>query len=298
MKKTVFALSCCALLVTAPARAEDDNDVVQAHPVAWHVQTGHSEITLFGSMHMLPANMAWLTPDILHSVKSSEVFVFEVPTDDVSRTTLTRLVDARGALPAGQSLRAMLPPDSQADFDAAMAAEHMSASITDRQQPWLASLHLTLADTMNRKFFPDAGVDYVVMSWANSHNRQVRYLETVNDQLAMLVPDPSESHDQLNRFQTALKNVGKEEKDLDPLLEAWSNGDVATLDSMIDGDFRDRPAARKRLLTDRNQEWAAKIKQMAGEWRNFFIVVGAAHLTGPDGVVELLRKDGFKVDGP
>jgi uncharacterized protein YbaP (TraB family) len=296
MKNTALALCCTALLFAAPAKAEDE--VVQAHPVAWHVHTGHSEITLFGSMHLLPANTAWLTPDILHSVRTSQVFVFEVPTDDVSRTTLTRLVDARGALPPGQSLRAMLPPESQADFDAAMAAEHMSASITDRQQPWLAALHLSLADTINRKFDPDAGVDYVVMSWANSHNRDVRYLETVNDQLAMLVPDPSESGDQLNRFQAALKNVGREEKDLNPLLEAWSNGDVTTLDNMIAGDFAQRPAARKRLLTDRNREWADKIKKMAGEWRSFFIVVGAAHLTGPEGVVALLRQDGFQVDGP
>ncbi len=295
MKKSLLAL-CTALVCAVPAYAEDD--VVQAHPVAWHVHTGHSEITLFGSMHMLPANTAWLTPDILRSVRTSQVFVFEVPTDDVSRTTLTRLVDDRGALPPGQSLRAMLPPESQADFDAAMAAEHMSASITDRQQPWLAALHLSLADTINRKFDPDAGVDYVVMSWANSHNRDVRYLESVNDQLAMLVPDPSESSDQLNRFQAALKNVGREEKDLDPLLQAWSNGDVATLDTMIAGDFAARPAARKRLLTDRNREWADKITKMAGEWRNFFIVVGAAHLTGPEGVVALLRQQGFTVDGP
>jgi uncharacterized protein YbaP (TraB family) len=299
MKKAALALFA-ALVFAVPALAADDaqSEVIQAHPVAWHVHTGHSEITLFGSMHMLPANMAWLTPDILHSIKTSDVFVFEVPTDDISRTTLTRMVDARGALPAGQSLRAMLPPESQADFDAAMEAEHMSASVTDRQQPWLASLHLTLADTMNRKFFPDAGVDYVVMSWANDRHREVRYLETVNDQLAMLVPDPSETGDQLNRFQAALKRVGQEEKDLDPLLAAWSSGDVATMDTMISSDFQDRPAARKRLLTDRNREWAEKIKQMAGEWRNFFIVVGAAHLTGPDGVIALLRKEGFQVDGP
>jgi hypothetical protein len=296
MKKTALALCAAALVCAVPARAEDS--VVQAHPAAWHVHTGHSEITLFGSMHMLPANMAWLTPDILHSVRTSEVFVFEVPTDAISRTTLTHLVDANGALPPGQSLRAMLPPDSQADFDSAMAAEHMSASVTDHEQPWLASLHLTLADTINRSFDPDAGVDYVVMSWASSHNRQVRYLESVNDQLAMLVPDPTENGDQLNRFKDALKQVGREEKELDPLLQAWSTGDVVTMDTMIANDFAERPAARKRLLTDRNQEWADKIKQMAGEWRNFFIVVGAAHLTGPDGVVALLRKDGFQVDGP
>lgn len=298
MKKTALALFIAVLFLAAPAGAQQEKNIVQARPAIWRIQTGHSEITLFGSMHMLPANTAWLTPDIWHAARTSDVFVFEVPTDAESRTALTRLVDAQGALPPGESLRAMLPPDSQADFDAAMVAERMSASIADRQQPWLASLHLTLADTMNREFYPDAGIDYVLMNWAQRRGRQVRYLETVNDQLAMLVPDPSESAEQLRRFQIALKNVGRTEKNLDPLFDAWMKGDVQTLDSIITADFQDRPGARKRLLTDRNLDWAAKIKQMSREWRNFFIVVGAAHLTGPEGVVALLRKEGFKVDGP
>ena len=297
MKNIALAILSAALLFAAPAGAIEEG-VIQAHPAVWHINTGHSEITLFGSMHMLPANTAWLTPEILRYINRSETFVFEVPTDDVSRNDLTRLVDARGALPDGQSLRAMLAPGARADYDAAMAAEHMSASITDHQQPWLAALHLTLADTMNRSFDPDAGVDYVVMSWAAKRHREVRYLETVKDQLAMLVPDPGERDDQLMRFQAALKQVGQEEKDLDPLLQAWMNGDVKTLDNMITADFENRPEARKRLLSDRNTEWTAKIEKMAGEWHNYFIVVGAAHLTGSDGVVALLRKDGYQVDGP
>jgi uncharacterized protein YbaP (TraB family) len=299
MKKTALALSGI-LLLAVPVRAADSPataPVVQVHPVAWHIHTGHSEITLFGSLHMLPANMEWLTPDVLHSINRADVFVFEVPTDDISRTTLNAMLDTRGALPAGQSLRAQLPAESQADFDAVMAAEHLSATVTDREKPWLASLQLTLADTMNRKYYPDAGVDYVVMSWANSHNRQVRYLETVNEQLAMLVPEQSEG-DQLNEFETTLKRVQQEERDLDPLIDAWGKGDVAKLHSMIERDFEGHPDTEKRLITDRNQEWTAKIEKMAGEWRNFFIVVGAAHLTGPEGVPALLRKDGFEVEGP
>jgi uncharacterized protein len=295
MNRKIPATLAASLLFAAPALADDP--VINAHPVTWHIHTGHSEITLFGSVHMLPANMAWLTPELLRAVNHSDVFVFEVPTDDISRNTLNAMLDARGRLPAGQSLRAMLPPASQADFDSAIATEHLSASVTDREQPWLASLQLLLADTMNRKYYPDAGVDYVMMSWAVAHNRPVRYLETIDQQFAMLVPDQI-NNDQLDEFETALKQVGQEEKDIDPLVQAWSDGDVAKMDDMIARDFDGHPDAKKRLLTDRNREWTAKIEKMAGEWRNFFIVVGAAHLTGPDSVPALLRKDGFQVDGP
>jgi uncharacterized protein YbaP (TraB family) len=296
MNRKILVTLIAPLFFAAPATADDA--LVEAHPVAWHIHTGHSEITLFGSVHMLPANMDWLTPDVVHSISRSEVFVFEVPTDMRARASLNAMIDTEGTLPAGQSLRAELPPASQADFDAAITAEHLSASVTDREQPWLASLQLTLADTMNRNYYPDAGVDYVVMNWAMSHRRQMRYLETVDQQLAMLMPDQTERGAQLDQFETALKQVGQEDRDLDSMVQAWSDGDVAKLDGLVDADFADHPDNKKRLLADRNRNWASQIEQMAGEWHNFFIVVGAAHLVGPDGVPALLRKDGLQVDGP
>ncbi len=132
--------------------------------------------------------MDWVTPEVAHAVRRADVFVFEVPTDGSSRASLNGMLSSRGSLPEGQSLRAMLPPDIRADYDTAIATEHLSPSVTDREQPWLASLQLNLADTMNHKYYPDAGVDYVMMDWASNHNRQVRYLETVDQQLAMLMP--------------------------------------------------------------------------------------------------------------
>jgi hypothetical protein len=92
--------------------------------------------------------------------------------------------------------------------------------------------------------------------------------------------------------------VKQEERDIDPLVQAWGAGDVARMDGIIDREFAGNPESKARLLTDRSREWTAKIEKMAGEWRNFFVVVGAAHLSGPDSVPALLRKDGFTVDGP
>ena len=160
-------------------------------PIRWSGTsgTGHGTVTLFGSLHVLPANMDWLTPDIMRAISRADVFVFEVPTDAQSQDTLNSLIAQRGTLPPGQSLRAQLSPDSQAEFDAAIAAAHLSPALTDREQPWLASLQLSLADTMNHNYFPDAGADFVLMSWANAHFRRVRYLETVDQQFALLAND-------------------------------------------------------------------------------------------------------------
>jgi uncharacterized protein YbaP (TraB family) len=298
MNNKALAAFCLCLFCAAPALADDA--LVHAHPAVWHIRTLYNEITLLGSVHMLPAEMDWVTPDVAHAVRRADVFVFEVPTDGSSRASLNGMLSARGSLPEGQSLRAMLPPDVWADYDSAIASEHLSPNITDHEQPWLASLQLSLADTMNHKYYPDAGVDYVMMDWANNHNRQVRYLETVDQQLAMLMPgqNNAQSDAQLDSFVSTLKQVSHGQTQFDPMIQAWSQGDANKLASLIDADFGSNPAEKKRLLLDRNRNWAGQIEQMALQQHNFFITVGAAHLAGPDGVPALLRKDGYVVDGP
>jgi uncharacterized protein YbaP (TraB family) len=296
VSRKVLAAIILALGWFAVAPSAGADDITQAHPAMWHVLAGHAQVTLFGSLHVLPAEMDWVSVDIGHAISRSDVFVFEAPTDPPSQDTLNSLITAHGKLPDGQSLRALLPPEAQADYDNAIAQAHLSPSLTDHEQPWLVSLQLTLADTMNRKYFPDAGVDYVLMSWANAHARQVRYLETIDQQFAMILPDDGDM--QLDTFESGLKEYSGDNDQLQPMVQAWAAGDVAKLAALIDQEFQDHPEEKKKLITDRNKAWARKIEDMLKDDNNVFVTVGAAHLAGPDGVPALLRADGYDVDGP
>ena len=82
------------------------------------------------------------------------------------------------------------------------------------------------------------------------------------------------------------------------MVDAWSTGDQKKLDKLINGDLDKFPEARKALLDDRNARWVPQIEAMLKEKHTFFITVGAGHLTGPAGVPALLRKAGYRVEGP
>ena len=58
------------------------------------------------------------------------------------------------------------------------------------------------------------------------------------------------------------------------------------------------PAVRKPMLDDRNGAWLPKIEKMLNRRGTYFITVGATHLVGRYGVPNLLRTDGYKVEGP
>jgi uncharacterized protein YbaP (TraB family) len=59
--------------------------------------------------------------------------------------------------------------------------------------------------------------------------------------------------------------------------------------------MRKYPAIFKTFLTDRNERWVPKIEDLLRSGQNVFVVVGAGHLVGTNGVVELLKKKGFAV---
>jgi hypothetical protein len=146
------------------------------------------------------------------------------------------------------------------------------------------------------KFAPDSGVDAVLMADAEKNQKQARYLETIAEQFALLAPDDRTL--EVQEFESGLKDLRDVAAELDPMVKAWSAGDQAKLDKLINGDLDEFPEARKMLLDDRNRRWVPKIEAMLKEKHVFFVTVGAGHLSGALGVPALLRKDGYKVDGP
>jgi uncharacterized protein YbaP (TraB family) len=267
-----------------------------ASPSLWHVQGAAGEVYLLGSVHVLPPNLHWRTPSINRGLMRADVFVFEVPQDAAAVAELQSLIRQRGFLPPGQSLRAMLRPEIRDDYDAVVADSGLSAAELDRQRPWLAGIQLLFSQMRKLRYAANSGVDSVLGAMAARDKKAVRYLETIDEQFALLAPEDRKL--ELQEFEAGLKDLRDINVELEPMIKAWSNGDQAELDRLINGTLKDYPAARKELLDDRNANWVPKIQAMLKEKHVFFIAVGAGHLTGPKGVPALLRKAGYKVEGP
>ena len=232
-----------------------------AHPSLWHVQGEAGQVYLLGSVHVLPPNVQWRTRPIATALSCADVYVFEVPEDDAA-------VKSSGLDPAG----------------------------LDRERPWLAGLQMMFAQIAKLNYAVSNGVDAVLMQSAIRGHKQVRYLETIAEQFALLAPDDPVL--ELQEFEAGLGDLRDVSAGIHPMIQAWSDGDQARLDELINGDLDQFPQARKILLDDRNARWVPKIEAMLKEKHIFFVTVGAGHLTGPKGVPALLRKAGYKVTGP
>ena len=267
-----------------------------AHPALWHVAGEAGEVYLLGSIHVLPPHVRWHTRPINMALSRADIFVFEVPEDAAAVSELQGLIKKNGFLPPDQKLRDLLHPRFRADYDAAVKSSGLDADGVDSERPWLAGIQLMFTQISKLHYASSNGVDCVLMESAVRNHKPVRYFETIADQFALLAPDDPAL--ELQEFEAGLADLRDVSAGIRPMVTAWANGDQARLDALINGDLDQFPKARKLLLDDRNQRWVPQIEAMLKEKHVFFVTVGAGHLTGPRGVPALLRKAGYRVDGP
>lgn len=284
-------LALLVFLLALPASAD-----TIATPALWHVRGARGEVYLLGSIHMLPPDLRWRSPAVENAIRRANVFVFEVPEDGAAMAQVQALVAARGLLPPGQTLRDLIHPDKRADFDAALKASGLTEQDVARDRPWLAGLQMLVAEAGKTGLAAGNGVDVALMAEARATHRPMRYLETIAQQMAVLAPqDPKLD---LEEFESSLSDLTDVSGQIAPLVTAWRAGDIQTLDRLVNGDLDEYPGARKALLDDRNARWLPQVEAMLRERHVFLVTVGAGHLTGAGGLPDLLRKAGYKVEGP
>jgi uncharacterized protein YbaP (TraB family) len=80
------------------------------------------------------------------------------------------------------------------------------------------------------------------------------------------------------------------------MIDAWRHGDADLVEQLDRSQFSDFPAFRERLIDARNRNWIPKIEHDLGSGHVYFVVVGAGHFGGPNGILALLRARGCKID--
>lgn len=269
-----------------------------AHPAMWTVHGHKGTVYLFGSIHLLPPNVDWHTKEIDAAMASADVLVFELAMDDTYKERVQTAIRDRGMLPEGQHLRDMLSPAAQAEFDKEVAKLSIPPAQIDRMRPWLASLMFEITSMQKQNYAASSGVEMQIDGPDNRDKRPVIGLETVESQMALLIPDDPKT--ELEAFEAALTTPKEDTGSrMGPLLDAWMHGRADRLDRLLNASLKKYPQVRKAMLDDRNAAWVKTLTGMLDdESKIYFVTVGAAHLVGERGVPNLLRAKGFHVDGP
>ncbi|MEO1329868.1 MAG: TraB/GumN family protein [Pseudomonadota bacterium] len=298
-----LAALVAGLLPLAPARAELAEPALSAPTpgavareaaaaapppgvALWRVTDEDSVLWLLGSVHLLDPELEWRRPAIDRAIAGAERAYFETPTDLAAQAQAVFLIARLGAQPPGRSLNDQLSDDGKAALENAALELGFDLAQMDRQRPWLAMLQIVTLSFRKMGLDVEAGVENVILPELLRAKKEIRYLETIEQQLRFLadLPEPT----QLNALELTLAQRDEEAAQLDALIAAWRNGDVDALEEINAQSYEDAPALSEVLLTRRNRAWIDPLlKELAGSGETL-VVVGAAHLVGEDGVPALL----------
>ncbi len=258
----------------------------------WELHGDRNTVFLLGSVHMLSAADGALPQVMTDAYSKSAALVMELDLNDVGAESMLGSAFESTMLPEGQSLASVLGSSLYADFLARAGPLGIEPAMADRLQPWFAALMLEQLTLAQSGLAADAGVDMQLARRAQLDHKPIIALETVADQLGYF--SRLTSAQQVDFLRTTLRELDTEGSDTAKVVLAWRRGDTAELERLMHKDAIESPELFRVLTTDRNRKWLPRITALLHDSRDYLVVVGALHLVGRDGIVELLRRDGHE----
>jgi uncharacterized protein YbaP (TraB family) len=278
------------VMASAPAPV-----ALTANPAVWRTGDADTTIYLFGTVHILPPELEWRTAKIDSALAGSKAVYFETDLDPAPNDILP-VLQKLGMYPPSERLSDKLSEQDRAALQKAAGELGLPAFQLDTMKPWLAGITIAEAMVTKAGYDVNSGVERKLAPTAISAGKEIRKLETVEQQLLAFAEVPEEA--QLRFLMDGVRQMNEEPAILGEMVKAWAAGDVARLEHiMIDEDFREMPEIYDAILVKRNADWARKIDRLVkGEAGTFFIAVGAAHLIGKDSVIEMLKPLGLAAE--
>jgi uncharacterized protein len=259
----------------------------------WKASRGQSVVYLVGSVHLLSKDYYPLSPALDKAFKETDLLVEELHLGQMAQVESQMTILMRGMLPSGQSLDKVVSPATFALVSERVKSLGLPIEPLSRFKPWALALTLLGLEWQAAGFDAELGLDKHFYDQAVAAGKEVQGLETIEFQIAQFDEMSMEEQDRM--LASTLRELDTEKAAVTTLANAWKAGDAPTVEKIVLQELRKEPGMYQRLLVDRNKNWMPKIEALFSRKGRSFVVVGAAHLVGPDGLLALLKAKGYAI---
>jgi len=285
-----WSLLLCSLAVLASA----PHPRAAGHSFMWRASNSQGAIYLVGSVHMLSSDYYPLAPALETAFRDSDLLVEEADLAEMLSPTAQFQTLSRGMLPANQSLEAVVSASTYALVAKRVNGLGVPIEALGRFKPWMLAMTLLALEWQKAGFDADLGLDKHFYDRAQADHKAVQGLETIDYQLSRF--DEMTMTQQEHLLVESLKDLDTEQANVSKLADAWKAGDSPAIERVVLQDLKSDPVVYQRLLVERNRNWLPKLQALFSRRGHAFVVVGAAHLVGPDGLLAMLRAKGYQVE--
>lgn len=266
-----------------------------AQSSVWKISDKHNHtMYIGGTIHVLRSGDFPLPKEFDEAYNKSDYVVFETDLSLANSQTLQRELAQKMMLPANQNLSSILSAKTYTKLKDYVNEQGYSIEMFDHMQPW--AVMLTLSQLKLSSIGIDQnGVDSYYNQRSLSDSLPQRYLESIEEQSAILTEIGKGEEDAVV-LQT-LRDMKEFPVMMEWMVKEWREGKTERLKRELVDEMRNSsPKMYRIILKQRNEAWMPKLVSMLHEEKRGFVLVGAMHLLGKDGLLERFKTEGYKVE--
>jgi uncharacterized protein len=289
MKKPIIictVIFCLFFYVSAPAT----NDSISS---VWKISKDGKSLFLGGSVHILRNEDFPLPKAFDIAFEQSSMLILEANVDEMEEEWIMQYLMTQLFLPDNQTLNSVLNPETYVILQAKCKQYGIPMDSISKLKPSII-VNMLSALEMQKLGFAQEGVDLHYLKKAKKINRPLGFLESVEVQIDMLVNMGDGYEDDFVRY--SLHDMNSTEIGLEDIVAEWRKGKASSTEISVLEMRKQWPILYKTLLSDRNSAWMPKIINYLATETPEFIIVGLAHLHGPDGLLKQLADSGCTVE--
>jgi uncharacterized protein YbaP (TraB family) len=264
----------------------------QAQSPVWALKGAHNTVYLAGSVHLLKKDDMTLPPAFDKAYASAKGLVMEVDIDEVDSPAAQTILLQKGMFADGSTLRDSIGEARYARVAVEAARLGLPPEALAQFEPWAIALTLTQLEYLQLGFDPEEGVERQLGRRAHADGKKIQGLETVEEQLNILAGLSKE--DQARFLDQTVSEMQDADRETQEIVAAWRSGNASKLAALMSDDFKTFPSLYRTLISDRNRRWLPQIERLLKGDQNYLVVVGALHLIGDGGLLQLVRADGLE----
>lgn len=262
----------------------------------WRVSSADSSNSLYlaGSIHLLKRTHYPLKKVIEDALNDSNKLVLEIDLQSSTAEQAQALTLAKGIYRDGTNLQQHIAAETFSLLEKRAKDLGFDSRMFNPMKPWVAALTLTALKLQKLGFDPNYGVDQYLAGRARDKGKPTAGLETLEFQIGLL--DQMAKAEQESMLLQTLKDFDRLDGYVEDIVQSWAKGDTRAVEELLHAGAKEFPDLHEKLYLARNRRWLPQIERLIEQGGNSMVVVGAAHLVGKEGMIELLKQKGYKVE--
>ena len=266
---------------------------VIADSAVWQITSGLNSVYLGGTVHLLRPSDYPLPEEYEQAYQNSSQIYFETDLSAMSDLSVQTQMLQQLTYQDGRSLKGVLSNEAYAALSDYIEEAGVPLMMMEKFKPGMVVSMLQVMEFQRIGFTPE-GVDAYFNTRAISDSKSIGQLETVMEQIGFLASMGEGNESEF--ILLSLRDLEETADLMDGMIAAWRLGNNSELADLFINEMKNEaPELYNSLLRQRNLNWIPQIDQMLKDNDTEFVLVGAAHLVGDEGLLKLLELKGYQV---